>query len=265
MDMRLKERGFRSRFSAMLNVDFRRMFTTPLFYIMAGISLAIPILTIVMTAMTEGSVTVDPETGIETIAEGFKNVWQVIGSVSGSPVSMDMTSMSNINMMYFLIAVFVSVFVAEDFRSGYAKYLFTIRSKKADYVAAKTVAGFFAGCVMLCLFFLGAMTGGKIVGLPFEMDGFGVGGLICSMLAKIFVALIFVAIPLMFSVITKQKLWMSVCGSLMAGMLLFMMIPAMTPLNSTMMNVVMTLAGGALFSIGLGAVSNAILDKTSLV
>ena len=35
----------------MLKVDFRRMFTTPLFYIMLGISLVVPILILVMTTM----------------------------------------------------------------------------------------------------------------------------------------------------------------------------------------------------------------------
>ena len=53
--------------------------------------------------------------------------------------------------------------------------------------------------------------------------------------------------------------------SLGAGMLLFMMIPMMTPLDAGIMNVVLCLAGGAVFSAGLGAVSNLILRKTSLV
>ena len=54
-------------------------------------------------------------------------------------------------------------------------------------------------------------------------------------------------------------------GSFCVGMLFFMMIPALTPLNSGIMNVILCLAGGALFSVGLGAVSNTVLGKTSLV
>ncbi len=49
------------------------------------------------------------------------------------------------------------------------------------------------------------------------------------------------------------------------GAFLFMMIPIMTPLNANFLHVIMTLAGGALFAVGLGAVSNVILNKTSLV
>ena len=38
-----------------------------------------------------------------------------------------------------------------------------------------------------------------------------------------------------------------------------------TPLASTFMNVVLCLVGGILFSVGLGAISNNILNKSSLV
>lgn len=61
------------RLKSMLKVDFCRMFTTPLFYIMAGICLVIPILILVMTTMMDGTVTVDPNTGVETTMEAFEN------------------------------------------------------------------------------------------------------------------------------------------------------------------------------------------------
>lgn len=44
-----------------------------------------------------------------------------------------------------------------------------------------------------------------------------------------------------------------------------MMIPALTPLDATAMNVLLCLGGGVLFSAGLGAVSRIILGKTGLV
>ena len=58
---------------------------------------------------------------------------------------------------------------------------------------------------------------------------------------------------------------MSICLSLFGGMLLFMMIPMMTPLDSGVMNVGMCLAGGAIFAAAIGAVSNMVLKKSSLV
>lgn len=67
------------------------------------------------------------------------------------------------------------------------------------------------------------------------------------------------------SVAAKQKTWLALCGSLGAGMLLFMMVGMITPLNSTMINVGLCLAGAAMFSFGLGAISKIILKKSSLV
>lgn len=267
MERRGKSQSFGSRLKSMMKVDLRRMFTTPFFYIMTGICLAMPILILVMTTMLDGTVTVDPNTGIETTVEGFQNVWQVIGTASGdgAAMNMSMTGMCNINLVYFLTAVFVCVFVSDDFRSGYAKNLFAIRAKKGDYVISKTVAGFLGGACMILAFFAGAMLGGAISGLPFDTGTAGTGGIILCMVSKVLLIAVFAPIYLLWSTVGKQKLWLSLVGSLCVGMLFFMMISMITPLDATMMNVILCLAGGVLFSAGLGAASSKILEKTNLV
>ena len=262
MDIQFEKSTFSKRLKSMLKVDFKRMFTMPLVYVMAGVCLALPILILVMTTLMGGEA--DPATSTEAM-QGFTNVWQSIGSISGSPMSMDLTSMCNINMLYFLVAIFVCVFVSEDFRSGYVKNLFTVRAQKTDYVFSKTLVTFVGAAVMFVMYFIGAMIGGSIAGLPFAMEGFNVGGLTACMFSKIFVILIFVSIALVLSVAGKQKLWISILCSFAAGMLLFTMIPLIAPLDSTFLNVVLTLAGGGLFAVGLGALSNLILNKTNLV
>ncbi|MCC8120769.1 MAG: hypothetical protein LIO42_02000, partial [Oscillospiraceae bacterium] len=165
MARRSEGQGLRS----MLAVDLRRMFTTPLFYILLGLSAAIPVLILVMTTMMAGTVTVDPNTGVESVAEGFDSVWQIIGSLSGSSAAgeMDMTSMCNINLVYFLAAVLVCVFMADDFRSGFAKGLFSLRPGKGGYAASKTAVCALCGMLLLAAFFLGAMAGGRMAGLSF--------------------------------------------------------------------------------------------------
>ena len=267
MEKRFEHNTASRRIKTMLAVDFRRMFTTRFLYIMVGICLAMPILILVMTTMMDGSVSVDPQTGAETVMEGFENTWQIIGSVSSEydPMSMDMTTMCNINMLYFLLAVLVCVFVADDFRSGYAKNLFAVRAKKGDYVLSKTLVCFVGGALMLLAFFIGTLLGGAIAGLPFDTGMAGVGGIVMCMIAKIFLVAVFVPIFLAVSVAAKQKTWLSLILGFMTGMLLFMMIPMMTPLDSGITNVIMCLAGGVLFSLGLGAVSNTVLKKTRLV
>ena len=118
---------------------------------------------------------------------------------------------------------------------------------------------------MLIAYFVGAMLGGAISGLSFDLYGLTMGNIARCMVAKIFLMLVFVAIDVIVSVAAKQKAWLCLCGSLGAGMLLFMMVSMITPLSSTLMNVILCLAGGILFAAGLGAISNKILNKTSLV
>lgn len=269
-------RSFAERLDSMFRVDARRMFGTPLFWICLGIAFVIPVLVLVMTSGFGGNG-----------GAMFTNTWQIIGSESASLGAMmagmggamgggeasaaagagmmDMTAMMNINLMYFMMAVFVCLFTAEDFRSGYAKNLFTVRARKTDYVASKTIIGFLAGALFLIAFFIGGVVGGSVAGLPYELGTAGVSGLVMCMLAKIFLAAVFVAIFLLMSVIAKSRSWMSICLSLFGGMLLFMMIPMMTPLDSGVMNVGLCLAGGAIFAAAIGAVSNVVLKKSSLV
>lgn len=266
-EISFESHSFSKQLNSMLKVDFRRMFTMPLFYIVFGIALVMPVLILVMTTMMDGTVTVDPNTGVETTIEAFQSTWQIIASASGdsSSMSMDLTGMCNINLIYFITGVLVCLFVSEDFRSGYAKNLFTVRAGKGDYVVSKILVGFVCGALLLSAFLAGAVLGGRISGLPFDLGTAGVSGLVMCMLSKLFLMGVFVALFLTMCVVAKQKTWLCILLSLFAGMLLFMMIPMMTPLDSGMMNVIMCLTGGVLFALGLGAVSSAILRKTSLV
>lgn len=262
MEATFEKISFSKKLKTLLKVDFKRMFTMPLVYIMAGVCFALPILILVMTTIMGGEA--DPTTDAEAMA-GFTNVWQSIGSVNGSSMGMDLTSMCNINMLYFLVAILVCVFVGEEFRSGYAKNLFTVRSKKVDYVISKSLVMFVGATIMFVMYLIGAMIGGAIAGLSFDTEGFGVGGIVACLFSKIFVIAIFVSLSLLLSVVAKQKLWISIVGSFAADMLLFTMISMIAPLNANFLNVVICFAGGAIFSAGIGAISIRILNKTNLV
>ncbi len=260
------------RIKSMLAVDFRRMFTTPLAYILIGICLVIPVLIFVMTGLMEGTVTVDPATGEETVMTGFAYVWQMIGTLGGTAsdsttnsAGMDLVSMCNINLVFFIVAVLVCLFIGEDFRSGYAKNLFTVRAKRIDYVLSKITVCYVGAASMLSAFFVGTLLGGAIMGLPFAVEGITVGGLIACMVAKLFLLLVFVSIFVLMSILAKSRTWLAILLSLGVGMLLFMMIPSLTPLNATIVHIVLCLAGGGMFAVGLGAVGVVVLRKTSIV
>ena len=272
--VKFEENSFGKRIKSMVRVDFRRMFRSKLFYIMIACALLVPIVMTVMLTMMDGQESTNPQTGEVTIMEGPESAWESIGTLpSDEPVSedaaamgnMDVMAMCNINMAFMGVCVFVCLFISDDFRSGYAKNLFTVRSKKSEYVVSKTLAGFVCGAFMLIAYFIGALLGGAMSGLSFDLGTLTVLNIVMCMLAKIFLMLVFVPIFTLISVAAKQKAWLSICGSLGGGMLLFMMVGMITPLGSTFVNVALCLAGGAMFAFGLGAISNTVLKTTSLV
>lgn len=266
-NLKFSHRTFGTRLRSMLAVDFRRMFTSGTFYVITGICLIIPILILVMITMMEGTVTVDPQTGAESVVQGFSSAWDIIGTTGGSDsaMSMDMTAMCNINLLYFAVAVLVGLFVSEDFKSGYAKNLFTVRAKRGEYVASKTIVCCMAGAVMMAAFFAGTMLGGVFAGLSFDLGGLAAGNVVFCMLAKTFLIAVFVPIFLLMSVLAKQKTWLAILGGCAVGMLLFMMVPMITPLSSTVMNAGMCLAGGIIFSLGVGAVNTKLIQHRDMV
>ena len=118
---------------------------------------------------------------------------------------------------------------------------------------------------MIIAFFIGSMIGGAIVGLPFALEGATTLNVVMCMLSKILLVGIFSSIYVLSSVFSKQRLWLSLIMAFAIGMLMFMMVPIITPLNSTIVNVILCLVGSALFSVGTGFGSKAILEKSSLV
>ena len=259
--------GFGQRMKSMLRVDFRRMFKSRLFYILIAAALVMPILMTVMMAMMDGSVSVDPQTGVETVMKGPENTWQNIGTLPGGEAmgGTEIFAMCNINMAFMMVAVFICLFISDDFRSGYAKNLFTVRAKRGEYVVSKTLCGVICGAFMLIAYFVGSVLGGAMAGLSFDLHGLTAVNLVMCLLAKIFLMPVFVSIFTLISIAARQKAWLAICGSLGGGMLLFMMVSMITPLGSTLMNVILCLAGGALFGFGLGAISCVVLKKSSMV
>lgn len=257
------------RLKTMLAVDFRRMFHSKLFYILIACALVMPILMTVMMTMMDGSESVNQQTGEVTIIHGPENTWQSIGTLpteDGNAMGgMDVMAMCNINMMFMLVSVFICLFISDDFRWGFAKNLFTVRAEKGNYVLSKTLVGFVCGALMLVAYFVGALLGGAISGLSFSLEGLSAGNIAMCMLAKIFLMPVFVSIFVAISVAAKQKAWLAICGSLGGGMILFMMVGMVTPLNATMMNAGLCLIGSVLFGFGLGTVSNMILKKRDIL
>lgn len=281
--IRFEKSRFASRMKTMLKVDFLRMFKSRTFYIILATTLLVPVVMTVMLVMMDGQESTNPQTGEVTIMEGPEYVWESFGTVpttnptpapeqpEGDAMAamggeMDVLAMCNINLVFMGVSVFICLFIADDFRSGYAKNLFTVRAKKGDYIISKTLAGFVCGALMLILYTVGALVSGLAMGLGFDLvGGLTVGNLVFCIVAKIMLMLVFVAIFTALAVLCKQRSWLSICLSVGGGMILFMMIPMITPLTATVMHAGICLVAGVLAAVALGLVGKVILQKTSLV
>ena len=81
--VKFEKSSFGKRLGSMVKVDFGRMFKSKLFYIILACTLVMPILMTVMMAMMDGSVSVNPQTGEESVMVGPENTWQNIGTLPG--------------------------------------------------------------------------------------------------------------------------------------------------------------------------------------
>lgn len=85
------------------------------------------------------------------------------------------------------------------------------------------------------------------------------------MLAMLGMAAVFVGIDFATSAAAKEETWLSIIGSMVAAMSLYMMVPMVTPLDFSIINVTLCFAAGGLICAGLGAISCHVLKKISLV
>lgn len=109
------------------------------------------------------------------------------------------------------------------------------------------------------------LIGGAIFELSFELEGISIYNIVMCILTKFSLVGVFVTLFLVMSVVDKNKVWLSMILAFGASMLLFTMVSMISPLDSTIMNFVLGIAGGTMFSVGIGIISKIVLDKTSLI
>ena len=133
---------FTNRVKSMLKLDFYRLFHTPAFYIFLIIAAIIPAMvlslsSVDMTPPQSNSQYTQNTPQIEMPA--FDYTWQLIeGSENFTSIEdttgLDLAGFANINMLYIFAGLLMAIFVAHDYSSGYVKNIFTVHSKKLDYI-----------------------------------------------------------------------------------------------------------------------------------
>ena len=251
--------SFGSRVKSMIKLDFYRLFHTPLFYIMLAVSAIISAMLLSMA----GVETTAPDGTIQAGIE-LTNVWQIVESLGGSAVAdnpLDFAGFANINMLYIFAGLLMAIFVAHDYSSGFVKNIFTVHSKKVDYVISKTLIGIFSGAGMIIAYVIGAVIAGLITGKSFDVD---MAGLAMCLISKLFLMGIFCSLFLGIAVFFRNKLWMTIIFTFLFGMMLYPAASVAT-LSSTVVTMLITLIAGVIGAVVLGAASTQILNRRDLV
>jgi len=271
----------KARLRSMLKLDFYRLFHTPAFYIMLIISAIIPAMILTMAGVESAGASVQNVAGVTATANVanvtapdnvanvtapavvYANVWQLVESTGGSAVAdnpLDFAGFANINMVFIFAGLLMAIFVAHDYMSGFVKNIFTVHSKKIDYVISKSAIGVFGGAGMILAYVAGAVVSGLITGKSFEVN---VGSLVMCLISKTLLMGIFCSLFLGISVFFRDKLWLTIVFTFLFGMMLYPAASVAT-LSSTVTTMLLTLIAGAAGAAVFGTVSAYILNFRDL-
>ena len=205
-EIKFESPSFGRRIKGMLGVDFYRLFHTPLFYIFLAIAAIIPAMVSAMTMM--------PDQNGNTMEPLYSNVWQIIAATKSLYVIETIADYANMNMVFIFGGIMVSIFIGNDYRSGYVKQLFTTHAKKQDYMISKSLVCAFAMACMCITYLIGGTVGGLLVGYETTVN---VGSLIIAILGKIIMSLGWASLYTVLNVIFRKYFGISIASSFFFG------------------------------------------------
>ena len=226
-ELKFESPSFGRRLKGMLGVDFFRLFHTPMYYIFLAIAAMIPALILGTGGMT------NPQTG-EVGAMLYTNVWNAVAADTPLYVVSDIGEYANMNMVFIFGGIMVSIFIGNDYRSGYVKQLFTTHAKKQDYMLSKTVTCAFAMACMCMTYLMGSVAAGALVGLDFSANA---GSLICAILGKLVMSLGWASLYTFLNVIFRKFFGVSIVSSFFFGTGILIIGAAAILGNSSILNI----------------------------
>ena len=205
-ELKFDSPSFSERIKGMLGVDFYRLFHTPLFYIFLGIAAIIPAMVSAMTMM--------PDQNGQTMEPLYSNVWQIIAAEESLYVIRTIADYANMNMVFIFGGIMVSIFIGNDYRSGYVKQLFTTHAKKQDYMISKSLVCAFAMACMCISYLIGGTVGGLLVGYDTTVNA---ASLIMAILGKMIMSLGWASLYTFLNVIFRKYFGISIASSFFFG------------------------------------------------
>lgn len=221
--LKFESPSFLKRIKGMIGVDFYRLFHTPMFYIFIIIAAVIP-------AMVLGSSGTDAE-GVTTSI--YTNTWLMVAAQKPLYVISNIGEYANMNMVFIFGGIMVSIFIGNDYKSGYVKQLFTTHAKKQDYMISKTLTGAFSMACMCITYLLGTIGSGMFIGASMDVK---VGSLIIAILGKMVMSLGWASLYTFLNVILRRYFWISIVSSFFLGTGILIIGAAAVVGNSSLLN-----------------------------
>ena len=167
----------------LLRMDIYRLFRRKILYVMI---VAMSAITLSMLFLN------DPST---------MTFSSILGVMDG--VSMDnfMSAASGLGLVYTVMCIMLSFFVCDDFSSGFAKNIFTVHSKKTDYIAGKIISMVVASGVLMLISLIESIFFCMMSGVTMA----GVGGIIIFWIEKWILSAPFAAAILFVSIWLRNK------------------------------------------------------------
>lgn len=204
--LKFESPSFSKRLKGMLGVDFYRLFHTPMFYIFLCIAAIIPAMVSAMTMM--------PDQNGNTMEPLYSNVWQIIAASEPLYVVRSIADYANMNMVFILGGIMVSIFIGHDYKSRYVKQLFTTHAKKQDYMMSKSIVSAFAMACMCITYLIGGTVGGILAGYSLEVN---VSSLILAILGKMIMSLGWASLYTFLNIIFRRYFGVSIASSFFFG------------------------------------------------
>ena len=226
-ELKFESPSFGKRLKGMLGVDFYRLFHTPMYYIFLAIAALIPALILGTSGMT------NPQTG-EVGVMLYTNVWNAVAADTPLYVVSQIGEYANMNMVFIFGGIMVSIFIGNDYRSGYVKQLFTTHALKQDYMMSKTLVSAFSMACMCVTYLIGSVAAGALVGLDFSVN---VGSLVCAVIDKLIMSLGWASLYTFLNVIFRKYFGVSIASSFFFGTGILIIGAAAILGNSSILNI----------------------------
>ncbi len=148
------------------------------------------------------------------MASIFTNTWQMVAADTPLYVVSNIGEYANMNMVFIFGGIMVSIFIGNDYKSGYVKQLFTTHAKKQDYIISKTLTCAFAMACMCITYLIGTIGSGMLIGAAMDVK---IGSLVIAVLGKMIMSVGWASLYTFLNVIFRRYFGVSIVSSFFFG------------------------------------------------